>query len=282
MSLRPEDVWPVDDEYADLYERQVALGRTVASETSVVIVSIARNAMTRLPETMELVREVRAGFRDSRMFVFENDSDDGTGEYLESWRGDVVVQRETWGEPDTRGFERSRTERLARARNICHQWVRENAHDRYWTVVLDVDPEYGFSVDGVFNSVAWLSEMSGSARPLGAGGMASYSLFKVTNESGEVGIAHYDSWAARMNWWRDRRDEAGGMKWFSMLMPPVGSPPFALNSAFGGLAVYRTEAFLTGGYSGTDCEHVPHHRRMHAAGWQMYLNPGCRYIAIWR
>jgi hypothetical protein len=41
------------------------------------------------------------------------------------------------------------------------------------------------------------------------------------------------------------------------------------------------EAFLAGGDSGEDCEHVPHHRRMREAGYQMWLNPGCRYIAAW-
>jgi hypothetical protein len=106
--------------------------------------------------------------------------------------------------------------------------------------------------------------------------MASYSLYR----TGE-GIAHYDAWAARpVSWWRDRRNEIG-FTWFSAFLPPVGSPPCPMNSAFGGLAVYQTRAFLAGGYSGGDCEHVPHHRRMRAAGYQMYLNPGCRYIAVW-
>jgi hypothetical protein len=107
-----------------------------------------------------------------------------------------------------------------------------------------------------------------------AGGLASYSLYRA-----EDGIAHYDAWAARPNWWRDRKYEIG-FQWFSTFLPPVGSPPIAMNSAFGGLAVYRTEAFVSGGYSGEDCEHVPHHRRMAERGWQMYLNPGARYVAI--
>ena len=68
---------------------------------------------------------------------------------------------------------------------------------------------------------------------------------------------------------------------FALLLYPVGAPPVAFNSAFGGLCVYATEASLAGGYSGEDCEHVPHHRRMRGAGWQLYLNPGSRYIAIW-
>jgi hypothetical protein len=115
---------------------------------------------------------------------------------------------------------------------------------------------------------------------LSAGAMASYSLYCHLPKSGSPRVAQYDAWAARMNWWHDRREQVG-MGWFSMLLPPVGSKPIPMNSAFGGLCVYYTRAFLAGGYSGEDCEHVPHHKRMHEAGWQLFLNPGCRYIALW-
>jgi glycosyltransferase involved in cell wall biosynthesis len=214
------------------------------------------------------------------MFVFENDSTDGTAEALDghALRNDWFhVQHDTWGGIDSRGFEKERTERLAKARNICMEWVRENGSDNYYTIVLDLDPDYGFSPEGVLNSIGWMGDSF-----VQAGAMASYSLYKVKAEDGNIALAQYDSWAARLNWWRDRRDDPGGMGWFSLLMPPVGSPPIPMNSAFGGLCVYRTEAFLTGGYSGEDCEHVPHHRRMAAAGHRLCLNPGCRYIAVWQ
>ena len=64
-------------------------------------------------------------------------------------------------------------------------------------------------------------------------------------------------------------------------MPPVGSPPFPMNSAFGGLCVYRTGAYLGGRYSGknADCEHVNFHRELADKGWDLYLNPGSVYVA---
>jgi hypothetical protein len=94
-------------------------------------------------------------------------------------------------------------------------------------------------------------------------------------------FAHYDAYAARLNWWEDRRQKSGFM-WFHMLLPPVGSPPIRMNSAFGGLAVYRTEAFTAPGvhYAGGDCEHVALHKSMRQAGYGLWLNPGCRYAAI--
>ncbi len=277
--VMPESAWPVDPEYKDYYDAGVAGGREIAAQSDAVIVAIARNAMPAIGNTMLLSAEVARGFKSCRMFVFENDSEDETATLLDAVAADhgdwFTVRHETLGGIDARGFEPERTVRLAYCRQQCLEWVRLNAADAPWTIVLDTDPAGGFSVDGVFNSVYRIAERMAGNCPLRPGGMASYSLWRVPQ-----GIAHYDAWAARANWWRDRRDEIG-FQWFSAFFPPVGSPPVAMNSAFGGLAVYRTEAFLSGGYTGEDCEHVTHHKRMHEAGYQMYLNPGSRYIAVW-
>ena len=284
--MRPEEVWPVDPEYQEQYGRMVRVGRETAKELDVAIVAIARNARPKIVDTLFRVADLRAGFKSSSVYVFENDSEDGTNELLDNYATapGFHVEHETLGGVDSRGFEPERTERLAYCRNKCHDWVRQNAASSAWTIVLDVDPEGGFSVDGVFNSIAWLGSLSTKGWP--AGGMASYSLYRVQDGSDlSQGVAQYDAWAMRpVCWWRDRREEIG-MAWASMFLPPVGSNPCPMNSAFGGLCVYRTEAFLAAGerpYEGGDCEHVFLHKKMAQAGYQLYLNPGCRYISIWR
>lgn len=273
--VRPEPLWPVDSEYQDLYTEMTLRGNDIASRASVAIVGIARSAMPVLPNTLALIDEVAQRFKERRAFFYENDSKDETAAVLDAWQahqGYVTAKHETLGAIDNRGdFEGPRTERLAYCRNQCFEWVKANAAGSQYVVVVDADAAGGFSVDGVMNSVAWLSGLGERV-----GCMASYSLYKASGE-----VAQYDSWAARANWWADRRHEIG-FGWFSLLLPPVGSSPIRMNSAFGGLAVYRTEAFLSGGYSGEDCEHVPHHRRMADAGWSLYLNPGCRYISVWQ
>lgn len=281
--MQPDQRWPIDAEYETLYQEKTAIGRAVAADCDAVIVAIARNAMPMLPNTLRLVSLVQREFRSCRMFVFENDSTDGTDAVLDDFAAFypwATVQHDTLSRPDVRGFERERTEALAEYRNKCLEWVRENAGKTTFTIVLDMDPDGGFSVDGVFNSIGWLASKTlhpGLSRP---GGMASFSLFGI--EGDPPRIAHYDAWAARpVSWWRDRRSEIG-FGWFSYLLFPAGSPPMPMNSAFGGLAVYYTEAYLSGGYSGEDCEHVPHHKRMRDAGWGMFLNPGARYVAVWR
>jgi hypothetical protein len=66
-------------------------------------------------------------------------------------------------------------------------------------------------------------------------------------------------------------------------MPPVGSPPSLVSSAFGGMAIYRTDAYLAGTYDGTtDCEHVPFHKGIaRATGQMLYVCPSMRTIVSW-
>ena len=288
--IRPENIWPVEESYAPTYSRYIDFGLAVARRSRLAVLAIARTAMPHLTNTLALVDETMATFAGASMYVYENDSADDTAAVLDDFassRPGVVVEHGETGEPDTRGFEPDRTARLARCRNRCLDWLAGNAADHPYTLVLDLDPHGGFSPQGILNSLGWIAEYLGRQWQSSAvGGMASFSLFCHRNADGSVGIAHYDAYAMRLNWWEDRRDAAGGVKWAHMLMPPVGSPPIPMNSAFGGACLYRTPALLSSRYSGVgvdggpDCEHVALHRVMRSAGYQMYLNPGSRYVAV--
>lgn len=280
---RPENYWSVRDDYEEQYRTAIGIGAEVASRSSLNVVAICRNAMPFLPNTLLLVDEFLPLFRDVSVFIYENDSDDGTTEALRSYssaRDWVHTQHERLNREDFRGHQPMRTVRLAEYRNKCRDWVEANRANAAFTVVLDMDPHGGFSVDGVLNSIGQIciKRSGGNWSPI-PGAMASYSLYARIGESGEPEYAQYDAWAARLNWWTDDRMHA----WFHLLMPPVGSPPIQMNSAFGGLCVYDTKAFLSSRYDAGpngDCEHVLFHKGMKRAGYGLWLNPGSRYIAI--
>lgn len=289
--IRPEDWWPVDPAWRLAYEDMVGAGSETAARLDACVVMLCRNSMPWLLNTCDLLAEMSAAFRSCHHYWLENDSTDGTDREMEVLREivagpTVTVETEhlTLGGIDNRGFGEERTNRLAMLRNKCMEWVREKHPKTAWTIVLDSDPQGGFSVDGVFNSIGWLGEVSSRSDSMAAGGMASYGALRAERTHGNghgIGphkLYQYDGWAARQNDWRDRRDEVG-FSWFLTNLPPVGSPPIPMLSAFGGLAVYRTEAFLAGGYTGGDCEHVSHHRKMRQAGYSMHINPGCRYVS---
>lgn len=288
--IRPENIWPVEDKYLSLYSRYCDFGLRVAKRSQVAVLAIARSAMPHLTNTLALVEELADYFQGMSFYVYENDSADETPRVLDDFAGrhrSVFVEHDTLGEPDGRGFEPDRTTRLARCRNKCLDWLAANAVDHPYTLVLDLDPHGGFSPEGILNSLGWITEYVGTNWSASSvGGMASFSLFCQRQEDGQIAIAQYDAWAMRLNWWEDRRNIGGGMRWAHMLMPPVGSPPIPMNSAFGGACLYRTEALLSSRYSGIgvdgqpDCEHVALHKAMREHGYQMYLNPGSRYVAI--
>lgn len=276
---QPEEIWHVDESYYAGFQERIDMGLVEARRRKLAIVSIARNAMPHLKNTLRLVDELSKLWRDCVYYVFENDSTDETPQVLDEFaeRPWVTVEHDTLGGEDTRGFQPDRTVRLAKCRTRCQEWVRNHAADADYVMVLDTDAHGGWSVYGVVNSLAWICEMRGMVTmSREVGGMASQSLFIRDEGGGRYGIAQYDAWAARLNFWDDRREHA----WFHALLLPVGTPPVPMNSAFGGLCLYRKEAYLAGKYEGGDCEHVFLHRSMQRAGYQLFLNPSSRYVAI--
>ena len=280
---RPEDMWDVDAEFFDAYHEHVEFGRNEARRQKIAIVAICRNAMPWMKNTLTLVEELVAKFAGGSFYAYENDSTDDTAGVLDDFalRQWVTVEHDTLGGADSRGFEPERTHRLAKCRSRCQAWVKERAVDANYVAVLDIDPHGGFSVDGVLNSLGWFCDLFGSStNRLEPGAMASYSLLlqAAADEPGKYGLAQYDAWAARLNWWNDYRVH----DWFHALLPPVGAPPIPMNSAFGGLCLYTRQAYMALEYAGGDCEHVLAHRAMRRGGFQCYLNPGSRYVALIR
>jgi hypothetical protein len=113
--------WPVDPRFAESYQRKVAIGRETAAQLDCTIVMIARNARPHIVNTLFLLARVREAFKDSRVYVFENDSDDGTDDLLDHHASvpGFHVEHETLGGADMRGFGEERTNRLAYCRNKC-------------------------------------------------------------------------------------------------------------------------------------------------------------------
>jgi hypothetical protein len=260
---------PPDPEFAEDYKAISSVGRDIASTSTAVFVAICRNAMPFLPMTIERVKQTGGLFASWRCFIYENDSEDGTKDFLKTLGEPFTVVSRDNGRPHL-NFSKGedRTVALAEYRNACRDWVAEHARDAAFTVVFDADPWGGWSVDGVANTVGHLSSRDGAA------GMGSFSLCKWGPPVWpEPMWCQYDGWAARLNHYSDRPNT-----WFHLWRPPVGSEPVPMKSCFGQLAVYRTANYLRGVYRGGDCEHVHHWR---TCGGDCYLSPGSRVVSFW-
>ena len=272
----PDVALPVDFEFAGVYADATCEGALAAAKAKVAFVGLARDIAGILPASIGRIQQTARHFADWRAFVVENDSTDGTKDLLRQWAtddpGHVIVELADNGKPHLHGFERERTVAMAGYRNRCRELVQEHYPEAEYVIVVDLDAWGGWSVHGVINGIGWHHRLPKAAC------MASTSLFKHSGSmiDGKYPWCHYDGWAYRWLGWSARLGP-----WFTFWLPPPGAPPIEVNSAFGGLGIYKAQPYLEVEYSGEDCEHVPFHRRMKEKGWSIHLNPAQRCVMTW-
>lgn len=274
-NFAPEVVAPPDEEFSELYAAVAAEGATIAAQSKIVFVGQARQIESILPLSIRRIENMGAPFKEWGACIIENDSTDDTKKILEKWQADrpgrVQVSCRDYGREHLRGWESERVRRYAQYRNEGKALAKACHPDADFVCVVDLDPWGGWSLLGLLNGIGWL------ARLPRAGGMASTSLFQAEDVSGERLWAHYDAWAFRWPGWSHKMQ-----RWFTVWIPPVGSPPIQVRSAFGAMTTYRAEPFFKSDYEGgPDIEHVGLHKNMARLGYDMYLNPSQRVVMNW-
>ncbi len=252
------------------------LARKPIGEANVLIAGLIRDGAASLDREVRQLLAATAGFHRVQVLLIESDSTDDTLATLTGMaRRAEHIQFLSLGQLEPSLPQR--TARLAHCRNAYIEAVRTDPRyrDVDYVLVSDLD-----GMNGLLDSAAL------------------HSCFQV-QEAWDVltanqGGPYYDIWALRHPDWSP--DDC--LRLLSRLEPLFGhevardiavysrqvriprtSPPIAVQSAFGGLALYTREALLSGGYEGLDpegfevCEHVPHHARICAAGHRIFINP---------
>jgi len=283
MPMPPDHfLWPLEP-FGQAFAERCDEGRKRLANASVVFVGLARNCGPMLARNLSYVEQIAAGIGSWRLHIESNDCTDDTLDVLAAFTSrhrQATYHYQMLGRGNySSEFAGRRTIALAEYRDACQRWVKACAADADYVVVVDWDMWGGFSHPGLLNAVGWLVEYQG------AYGMASVSLFQFDFGNGPQWV-HYDLWALRGVgqtdcYWDTYQGGLGGFgfQW----MPPIGSPPALVSSAFGGLAIYRTDAYLKGTYDGTlDCEHVSFHRSVaRATGQHLYVCPAMRTVMSW-
>lgn len=288
MPELPDYLWYPHDPFGLPYAERVAEGTERLRRSRVAFVGLARNCALSLAQNLGRLEVLTRHAKDWQLHIETNDNTDQTVQVLAQFCREykqATFADQSLGRPQySAEFAGPRTIALAEYRDACQRWVRDCAADADYVIVVDCDQWGGWSPRGVLNGIGWLVELPG------AYGMASVSLMQmpVLAPDGEGSVTprndwlHYDAWALRLNsYWDDYTHGVGG--WKHHWLPPVGSPPVNVCSAFGGLAIYRTAAYLAGTYDGTtDCEHVAFHESVrNATGQHLFLNPSQRCLMQW-
>lgn len=234
--------------------------------STAAVLFLLHDNMDRLERNFAVVDDlVRRTFDGVVYCVYENDSTDGTAEWiagLAARREGVRVLSEQGYRPAMADGRDSqwRYERMAACRNQCLDLARTHAPDVDYAVVLDIDFA-GFEQVYLAEAIREIDALHPGWQALCGSGLSQRDLgfygpsMRMVPTRGSLPVRLYDIAAMETNPQRDALAAAA-------LAGPVDAPPVRVRSAFGGIAVYRREALYALRYEGWDCEHVCLHRGM--------------------
>jgi hypothetical protein len=267
---------------------RVAIGREIARTSTIKFVGIAKDAAPYIDRNICLAKQIGKEFSYYDIFIYENDSVDNTVEILTSHGGpymsflsekrpDLAYVRDDSSDVDP--FHYKRCVKLAEARN---KYTELDYSTFDYICVIDWDIKGGWWIDGFFNAITSLNYMpnAGAVSTFGAVGLGQDNTDVQKLEDADR-ILMFDSFA-----FRHRRSpeqvHINRVGQSNYLKPMVGSDPVEVKSNFGGLAIYKREAFDGRKYEAkhweplvgeVDCDHVCLHRQMREDGFTIYIDP---------
>jgi hypothetical protein len=249
--------------------------KTKLKNKSISFVGCARNCLSSLKSTIELIHALGSNFGYFSLHIFENDSADGTKEYLFDCEKQGLLKLSC-----ATGLDKIfplRSQRLAYARNLLHQTVLSESPDFF--CVCDLDGIIGDRVEEITD--AFLANFNFED--------CWDAVFPVHRSR------YYDLWALRHDVLMPDdfnllmmsaprvMDEAEMLKFYVQSVTKIDFTALRgwleVESAFGGMGIYKTEMFRHSSYFGVHrgleiCEHVPFHETARGYGAKLYINPG--------
>jgi hypothetical protein len=243
------------------------------SESEVLITGLARDISNVIESEVKQLKNAFADFVKVSFFIVESDSSDNTVDKLRSLAAnDSNFRYLSLGTLQAKLPER--IERLSHCREVCAEFARRASVD--YVCVSDLDGTNTLltaeAVRSCWNRSDW--------------------DVCTANQKG----FYYDIYALRHRMWCPRDYnldisflESQGMHPMKARRNAVlkkqkeikeNSDWLEVDSAFGGLAIYKSKAFSEGRYSHRDshnggvvCEHVPFNKKVRDCGGQIFINP---------
>ena len=249
--------------------------RKSIEESVILLAGTARNVAEHIENEVLTLLQSFDNFKKIYCLIVESDSNDLTLNKLRQLR-ERISNFEILSLGALAKTMPKRTERLAYCRNKVIDQVRTNPayQDVDFIVMADLD---GVNLDLNSKKIAscWSSKINWDV---------------VTANQGDI---YYDIWALRHPYWSpvDCIQQARHLEkifseraannlavWAKMIYLPEDRGFIPVDSAFGGLGIYKREAFLVGTYRGLSedgveiCEHVYFHSNLRQAGYHIYIN----------
>jgi hypothetical protein len=282
MNTKLSELLPVDSFFVKEYHQVNQHGEKYLQNKRITIISLARNIDNHINTNIPLVYNFLTDLGIvCNWIIFENDSIDNTKISLQNLSKKNTnihvisenLSREHYGPVKST----ERIQALSEYRNKAQKYANNISSD--FVLVLDLD-FIDINLEGILNSFGWLS-IDDNIHAI-AGNSFEYKKGLTSSDPNAYNLWNYDSWAFRNNWWTDLHNSRPApnntidpMLWFGLWIPPTGSRPIKVNSAFGGSCIYRSNIYFKGNYDYQDCEHVCFHYSLSKVSnnFTLVLNP---------
>lgn len=238
-------------------------GKQVLAQQKAIICGISRDNASDFWTMRRHIEHLGNQCKDYSVVIIENDSKDGTKDLLKHWA--EHNPRVTILSKDFHNNKRPSIQFLADVRNLYIDEINQPKYDAFnLLIVSDMDMSYGFDIRGIYHSFAFWDTWdaiasNGISNPKGE----MYDAFAFRNS--EFPWAHYDK---PDTYWPDIIPQI-------QRVYPVNSSFISVDSAFGGLAIYKRDKLNGCKYNSIkgDCEHIELHKCLKHNGGKMFMNP---------
>lgn len=242
---------------------------------NILITGIVRNCAKTIQREYELLNHAFSGCKNINWFLVESDSTDNSIECLEALsHSNTLFKYESLG--ILGGQIPDRTERLAHCRNRYLSEILKSDYQHIdYIVIADLDFANKLitkeSVEKSLSLTGWDVLTANQKGPYYDIWTLRHALW--CNEDcestykylREIGVSHIEA-----------LDSAVLSK---MITIPPNAPPLLVESAFGGLAIYKKEVLQGRKYIGKSstgvpcCEHVPLNQSITSDGYKIFIHP---------
>lgn len=258
-----------------------------------VIVGCLKNSAVYLPNVLNNIEKISDQFNQVSFIFIENDSTDDTKKIMNLW-GAKQRDFKIYSLDGLDQYETHRTVRLEIARNAYLSVIQQNEkyHDYQYVIMIDMDDRGAYPIEesALQNALVFLSQKNERAAVFANQPTKYYDLWALRHPQ----LCPFDFWHEVMTtaFKLATDQEAFDAVYSSVLKSiPVENPPIQVESAFGGLGIYKMRYVLENKnrylgrefkyFLGDDlifsklqtCEHVSFHRGIAAQGGQMFILP---------
>lgn len=240
-------------------------------DSTAVFASCVRDVADVLPLNIRRLEKAASCFKDYRVVVVENDSEDRTVEILNDWAYSnprVKIISEILGQPRLNDESQGRMTLMAAYRNKYLSYIREHLSSFDFVLVTDLDFKQWFDIEGIKHSFSFwgFDCISANGQDHNPGIRGFYDL-----------LPYYETGFSEEDCFVERRYPYVNLVVKRNKQRPIytkGMPFNKIHSGFGGLAIYPMKAFLAGEYGDSKCDHAVFHENMWSKGFdQIYINP---------